>query len=104
MNLLSWVLGALVLRALIPPGFMPMPDGTMAAAMCSTQGASEIIGIPGAPTEMQCDYCIAPTFAGPSCWHTTVTPVDADSVPAALEVPARRYELIRTQRARAPPA
>lgn len=71
-HLLPLVLGALVLRALIPVGFMPgaRPGMNLTAAMCNPAagggpGGSEIIEIPGATPVVHCEYCLAPA-CGPA--------------------------------------
>jgi hypothetical protein len=105
-SVLPWVLGALVLRALIPAGFMPMPGATLAAAMCTTVGTpGELIEIPGTAGEMQCDYCVAPTFDTPSnCIEVFSTERGAGPASRIHESPAHRFALARAQTARAPPA
>jgi hypothetical protein len=99
---LPWVLAALLLRAAIPMG----PAGTaMAAAMCSSQGMTETVEIPGQPTPAHCDYCLIPAAAAPP----TLGPGTFLATPAALlphrahEAPVSRFALERTQIPRAPP-
>jgi hypothetical protein len=104
-QVLPWVLGALLLRASIPAGFMPMPGGSLSAAMCSTQGmASEIIEIPGGAPAAHCDYCVAPSLATPPALPdptNTFQAVEPSSDDYAA--PQSRFALIRAQSARAPP-
>lgn len=67
-HLLPLVLGALVLRALIPVGFMPGSGGTLTAMLCAPSAPgnqrTEILEIPGATQAPHCDYCTAPLLGG----------------------------------------
>jgi hypothetical protein len=67
-RLLPLVLGALVLRALIPVGFMAGAGGVLSAAWCSPSipgsQRTEIVEIPGALHAQFCDYCTAPLLGG----------------------------------------
>lgn len=114
--LLPLVISALVLRALIPAGFMPgAGEGfSITAALCNapSTGAprSEIIEIPGADVPltaaaMHCDFCLAPVsgsaFASPAlqtCEKILVAPL-----PARVDAPVSRFALARAQIPRAPP-
>jgi hypothetical protein len=105
LHVLPWVLGALVLRAMIPMGFMPAQGTTLGTVMCSTQGPlTEEIGIPGSAATMQCDYCLMPALdaAPASIAAASIAPV-ADTPPASYESPAFPFALERAQGARAPP-
>lgn len=105
LHVLPWVLGALVLRAMIPMGFMPAQGATLGAAMCSTQGVlTEEIGIPGSAAPMQCDYCLIPALAAaPAAANGASIERVAGSSPSACESPGFQYALERAQNARAPP-
>jgi hypothetical protein len=105
-QVLPWVLGALLLRALIPAGFMPLPGSSLSAAMCSTQGeASETIEIPGGAPAAHCDYCGAPSLATPPALLDGYTSFREIEPPRADHATAQsRFALIRAQTARAPPS
>lgn len=63
---LPLLLGALALRFLIPTGFMPGADGTaLMSSMCSIDGKSELIEIPGEPAKPHCDQCLMPSVGPP---------------------------------------
>jgi len=64
---LPLLLGALALRFLIPPGFMPGGDAgsTLQVAMCSTESKNESIEIPGEPAKPHCDHCLLPALDAP---------------------------------------
>jgi hypothetical protein len=104
-HVLPWVVGALVLRAMIPMGFMPAEGATLGAVLCSTQGLqTEQIDIPGAASSMQCDFCLLPAFAAPPA--ATIEGMGervAVVVSPAHEAPPHRFPLDRAQTARAPP-
>jgi hypothetical protein len=114
--LLPLVIGALVLRALIPVGFMPGGGGglTLTAAMCNafSTGAprTETIEIPGteapAPSAaMHCDFCLVPVLAAGFASPAPQTPVNIAFVPRAAreDAPTSRFALDRAQIPRAPP-
>jgi hypothetical protein len=104
-HVLPWVVGALVLRAMIPMGFMPAGGTTLAAVLCSTQGqTTEQIEIPGAAASMQCDFCLLPAFAAPPAASAGGLGESAAVVPdrANAALP-HRFSLDRSQTARAPP-
>jgi hypothetical protein len=108
--LLPLVLGALVLRALIPVGFMPgMSTGfSLTALLCNapaTGARTETIEIPGAITAAHCDYCVVPVL-GAGVTVPTVSAGPAVSVlipPRRLATPHSRFALARAQIPRAPP-
>jgi hypothetical protein len=104
-HVLPWVLGALVLRAMIPMGFMPGGGTTLAAVLCSTQGLeTERIDIPGSALSMQCDFCLLPAFAAPPAESAEGVAARVATLPSwAPETLAHRFELLRAQTARAPP-
>lgn len=100
--MLPWVLAALLLRAAIPMG----PAGTsMAAAMCSSQGMTETLEIPGRAATVHCDYCLIPGAALPPA----LTAPAVSDAPATLlrftahDAPVSRFALDRAQIPRAPP-
>jgi hypothetical protein len=117
--LLPMVIGALVLRALIPAGFMP-GDGnalSITATLCLPAGPvgpvgplddnarTEQIEIPGAGHTAHCEYCVSPA-SGPPVFPATahIPPAsDVDIPPAQTEAPHSRFALDRAQIPRAPP-
>ena len=114
--LLPLVISALVLRALIPAGFMPGTGAglSLTAAMCNAPSAgvarTETIEIPaeGAPISaaaMHCDFCLVPVLAAPCAPPTLRSPAEITiiSMPARKDAPAPRFALDRTQIPRAPP-
>lgn len=114
--LLPLVISALVLRALIPAGFMPgAGEGfSLSAAMCNapSTGAprSETIEIPGAdaPTAaaaMHCDFCLVPVLGAAFSLPTVQPPaaIAFVSLPARTDAPVSRFALDRAQTPRAPP-
>lgn len=114
--LLPLVIGALVLRSLIPAGFMPVGgEGlSLTAAMCNafSTGAprTEIIEIPGAETPapsaaMHCDFCLVPVLAAGFALPASQTPIAIAffSRAASEDAPASRFALDRAQIPRAPP-
>ena len=110
--LLPLVLGALVLRALIPAGFMPRMSagGSFTALLCNApatgQPRSEIIEIPGAEPVVHCDYCVVPVIgAGFTLAHLTAQPAIPFLARAVQpDAPHSRFALERAQTPRAPPA
>jgi hypothetical protein len=104
-HVLPWVLGAVVLRAMIPMGFMPAEGTTLGAAMCSTQGlVIEEVGIPVPAATMQCDYCLMPAMAAaPAASAVTRIEPIAGTPRSGYESPTFRHALDRSQSARAPP-
>lgn len=111
--LLPLVIGALVLRALIPVGFMPGGASTsLVATLCNAPAAgsagTEVIEIPareGALAHAHCDFCLVPVL-GAAHAPPAIHP------PAAIDLPARRmqetappprFALARAQIPRAPP-
>jgi hypothetical protein len=104
-HVLPWVLGALLLRAMIPMGFMPAEGTALAVAMCSTQGVAEEIEIPGVTLEMQCDYCLTSALAAAPAISTAPAIAPRVAPPGrAFENPHSRFALVRAQTPRAPPA
>lgn len=107
--LLPAVLAALVLRALIPAGFMPGAAGpSMVAVMCSFPDRTELIeiaqGDTGATMESHCDFCLAPMLGATPCFAILVArDVPADSPLPVFEDPVSRHALARAQIPRAPP-
>jgi hypothetical protein len=102
------LLGALVLRFLIPAGFMPASgEGmTLTVAMCSAaEDQKETLKIPGVSAKPRCDHCTAPSLASPlapinyrnftAFTQLPLLPADESQIP---EVP-----LARAQIPRAPP-
>ena len=114
--LLPLVISALVLRALIPAGFMPgTGEGfSLTAAMCNAPSTGaprvEIIEIPGADAPlatatMHCDFCLVPVlgaaFASPAL--KTSEKILSVPLPARVDAPVSRFALSRAQIPRAPP-
>jgi hypothetical protein len=109
--LLPLLISALVLRALIPAGFMPGGMAlTLTAQLCNApatgNAGTESIEVPGAGTgAMQCDYCLVPLMAGAQALPT-IQPSPAIAFrfqPAPDDAPASRFALQRAQIPRAPP-
>jgi hypothetical protein len=114
--LLPMVIGALVLRALIPAGFMP-GDGnalSITATLCLPAGPvgpldenarTEQIEIPGAGHTAHCEYCVSPASGPPASLSAANVPLarDVDIPPAQMEAPHSRFALDRAQIPRAPP-
>ena len=106
-NVLPLVLAAMMLRALIPVGFMPgSEDGvSLAASMCSTQpGKTETIEIPGEHGKPHCEYCVAsPLGAAPAFVAPGITAAAAPALLPTTVSQTRKSFLARAQTARAPP-
>jgi hypothetical protein len=110
--LLPLVLGALVLRALIPAGFMPgmSAAGSLTAMLCNAPATglprSETIEIPGAGPVVHCDYCVVPVIGtGFTLAHLTAQPaIPFLTRTAQPDTPHSRFALERAQTPRAPPA
>jgi hypothetical protein len=107
-HLLPLVIGALVLRALIPVGFMPgaNPGMSLTAAMCNPltvdgPGSSEIIEIPGAAPLVHCEYCVVPV-AGPLPDFVVLGMSPAASVGATAATPPTNYSRFALQRSQSP--
>lgn len=111
--LLPLVIGALVLRALIPVGFMPAGTPTsLTAPLCNAPATgnpgTEVIEIPGgdgALTHTHCDFCFLPVMAAASS-PASMSPPSAVQLPVrGLHAPApvSRFALARAQIPRAPP-
>ena len=109
--LLPLVIGALVLRALIPAGFMPVGSGlTLTAALCNAPGVdptTETIDL-GAGENlagMHCDYCVLPVMAGASALPSLgpAARIDVAAARTSHHPPVYRFALSRTQLPRAPP-
>jgi hypothetical protein len=103
-RVLPLLLGALVLRAMIPMGYMPADGMSLSAAMCSMRGGTESIEMPGTGT-VHCDYCVAPPLCAPPAppTITVVARIHSELAPARHEAPAPRFALQRAQIPRAPP-
>ena len=113
--LLPLVISALVLRALIPAGFMPgTGEGfSLTAAMCNAPATgaprAEIIEIPGADAPqaaaMHCDFCLVPVlgaaFVSPAL--QTSDKILSVALPPGVDAPVSRFALSRAQIPRAPP-
>jgi hypothetical protein len=108
-HLLPWMLAAVLLRAFIPPGFMPEAGGMISSAMCSTLGsASETVEVPGFEVPgsgdiPHCDFCLSPaTGLMPAERPPSFTIAHHGAVMAPL--PASAFSsLLRAQSARGPP-
>jgi len=114
--LLPLVIGALVLRALIPAGFMPgFGMGTsLTAALCNApatgNAGTEVIEIPGAGLPagagaMHCDFCLLPMMAAANAPLSLPPPaaIGFEPLPPRADAPASRFALSRAQIPRAPP-
>jgi hypothetical protein len=104
-HVLPWVLGALVLRALIPVGLMP-GSTSLSAMLCGSQARSERIEIPGGAPPAHCDDCLLPMLGAPPTPAAALSaspPGDDLAVIAPID-PHSRFALVRAQSPRAPPA
>ena len=112
--LLPFVIGALVLRALIPVGFMPAPSVglSLVAMMCASPApggaANEVIEIPGgtaAGGHAHCDFCGLPVLGAPSAVAHLGAPaaIHFEFLPERADAPHSRFALERAQIPRAPP-
>jgi hypothetical protein len=112
--LLPLVISALVLRALIPVGFMPAAAGVSFTAMLcnvpATSARTEVLEfpgaeIPGASPAMHCDYCALPMLGAATTLPVTpACPAISLETPAAVpDAPFSRFALQRAQIPRAPP-
>ncbi|HEX6638942.1 MAG TPA: hypothetical protein VF033_14900 [Steroidobacteraceae bacterium] len=112
--LLPLVISALVLRALIPVGFMPgsAPGLSLTATLCNAPATgnpgTEVIEIPGAPpgmAGMHCDFCLVPLLGAASAPPSLTPPaaIAFEPLPEPASAPAARYALPRAQIPRAPP-
>lgn len=113
-HLIPLVIGALVLRALIPVGFMPGPSGatSLAAMMCASPASGavglELIEIPGgmpASGHEHCDFCALPMLGSPlelARWESSAA-IEFRSRPGCAPAHPPRFALERAQTPRAPP-
>jgi hypothetical protein len=95
------------LRFLIPTGFMPEGDGiALRVSMCSSQGKSEQVEIPGEPAKPHCDHCTGPTLGAPLAPFNFagLLPVPQNSLLPLQESRIPGVSLVRAQLPRAPPA
>jgi hypothetical protein len=113
-QLLPFVLGALVLRALIPAGFMPGPSAglSLVAMMCASPApgaaGTELIEIPGGmpvSSHSHCDFCGLPMLGAPdAAVQLPSSPaIEFHSLPERVNAPHSRFALARAQIPRAPP-
>ena len=113
-QLLPFVIGALVLRALIPLGFMPGPSAglSLAAMMCASpapgSAGTELIEIPGgmpASSHAHCDFCGLPLLGVPNAetQSDARAAIELQPLPERVSAPHTRYALARAQIPRAPP-
>jgi hypothetical protein len=104
-HVLPWVLGALVLRALIPIGLMP-GSTSLTAMLCGSQARSERIDIPGAAPLVHCDDCLLPMLGAPPTLSAAWSPPSPGDHSAIVTTtgPHSRFALVRAQIPRAPPA
>lgn len=112
--LLPLVIGALVLRALIPVGFMPGGTSLLTAALCNAPAIGESrtetlaipdAGMPAGAARMHCDFCLAPMW-GAAFALPTLSQVDAisfETLPERADAPRPRFARDRAQIPRAPP-
>jgi len=112
--LLPLVISGLILRALIPAGFMPGGATLLTAALCNApltgETRYETLSIPegefpAGMAKMHCDFCLAPLWA-PAFAVPTLARADAigfQILPEGAEAPAPRFALQRAQIPRAPP-
>ena len=112
-QVLPFVIGALVLRALIPVGFMPGPGSnlSLAAMLCAPPGliaGTELIEIPGgmpASGHSHCDFCGLPMLGALPVDTQLASPdtIESTPVPSRVDAPHSRFALERAQTPRAPP-
>ena len=109
--LLPLLIGALVLRALIPAGFMPGGMGlSLTAQLCNAPATgnpgTETLEIPGAGMgATHCDFCLLPLMAATQAPPALQPPpaIAFSSLAARTDAPASRFALQRAQIPRAPP-
>jgi hypothetical protein len=108
--LLPLLLGALVLRALIPAGFMPGTGAgfSLTAMLCNAPATGvrfETIEIPGTAVASHCDYCMVPVLGTGFTAPTIQKPIATSFriLPQRLDAPHSRFALQRAQIPRAPP-
>jgi hypothetical protein len=114
--LLPLIIGALMLRALIPVGFMPGSGAgtSLTAALCNApatgNAGTEVIQIPDGEIPMgmggaHCDYCLVPMLGAAYSPPSLEPPAAITFEPLAerVEAPASRFALQRAQIPRAPP-
>jgi hypothetical protein len=108
-HVLPWMLAAMLLRAFIPPGFMPGASDTIAATMCSTVGSAtqesiQQIEIPGSVPVPHCDFCLWPaTGPAPAEPRSALWLERRVDAPHGLVTDPVDYSLLRAQSARGPP-
>ena len=112
--LLPLVISALVLRALIPLGFMPGGSSLLTAALCNAPATGETrietlsipdAGMPAGAAKMHCDFCVAPMLGAASAL-LALTPAEAIAfqiLAQRADAPAPRFARDRAQIPRAPP-
>lgn len=112
--LLPLVISALVLRALIPVGFMPGGSSLLTAALCNApagdEARTETLAIPdpampAGAAKMHCDFCLAPIW-GATHALPTLTQAEAiafEVLPGRADAPPSRFARDRAQIPRAPP-
>jgi hypothetical protein len=104
---LPLVLAALVLRALIPAGFMSGgPGSSLVVSMCAPSAGTETIEIPGAPPELSthCDFCFAPVLGAAPAFAASVAPAINMATPLpGAQAADTRHRLVRAQSSRGPP-
>jgi hypothetical protein len=117
--LLPLVISALVLRALIPAGFMPGHGAglSLTATLCNTpsqpdsgRAETEVIeiagsGMPSGVGAMHCDFCLVPVLGAVYTFPPFAPPaaISADSSAERPDAPPSRFALDRAQIPRAPP-
>lgn len=112
--LLPLLIGALVLRALIPAGFMPGGSTLLTAALCNAPVAGETryetlsipaSELPAGTAKIHCDFCLAPLW-GAAFAVPTLARADAigfQVLPARADAPHPRFARDRANIPRAPP-
>ncbi len=112
--LLPLVIGALVLRALIPAGFMPGGNTLLTAALCNAPATGEVAfetvsipdaGMPAGMAKMHCDFCLAPmlgaAFASPAVLRSDA--IASRIIAGRADAPSPRFARDRAHIPRAPP-
>jgi hypothetical protein len=112
--LLPLVISGLILRALIPAGFMPGGVTLLTAALCNAPLTGETryetlpipdAGLPAGMAKAHCDFCLAPLW-GAALAGPTLARADAigfQLLPARADAPQPRFARDRANIPRAPP-
>lgn len=104
---MPWVLGALVLRVLLPADvMMSVPGLELRAMLCSVEdtGRTETIELPGERSSLKCEHCLAPLLGAPLAMSSLPEPrLAASGWLAPFDSQVRESTPQRPASARAPP-